>query len=86
MHPVLEMFTILDVKFEGRRLAKIQLRTKQLICLFLMLTSMVLGFSFLPRARAGMGVLDKSGYRKCWYERYVDGKSYNNKWRIQRNV
>ena len=54
MHPVLEMFTILDVKFEGRRLAKIQLRTKQLVCLFLMLTSMVLSFSFLPRAKAGM--------------------------------
>lgn len=54
MHPVLEMFTILDVKFEGKHLAKIQLRTKQLIYLFLMLTSTMLGFSFLPRAGAGM--------------------------------
>jgi hypothetical protein len=54
MHPVLEMFTILDVKFEGRYLVKIQLRTKQLMCLFLILTSMMLGFSFLSRAGAGM--------------------------------
>jgi hypothetical protein len=54
MHPVLEMFTILDVNFEGRPLAKIQLRVKQFTCLFLVSTSMLLGFSFLPRARAGM--------------------------------
>jgi len=56
MHPVLEMFTILYVMFEGRHLARIQFRTKQLMCLFLMLTSMMLGFSFLPRARAGMAI------------------------------
>lgn len=60
MLPVLEMFTILDVKLEGRRLAKTQLRTKQLICLFLMLTSMLLGFSFLPSARAGMEIFSIS--------------------------
>jgi membrane protein implicated in regulation of membrane protease activity len=56
MHPVLEMFTILDVMFEGIHLARIQFRTKQLICLFLMLTSMMLGFSFLPRARAEIAI------------------------------
>jgi hypothetical protein len=56
MGPVLEMFTILDVRFEGRRLAKIRLRAKQLTCLFLILTSVLLGFSFLPRASATMQV------------------------------
>ncbi|HVP16789.1 MAG TPA: hypothetical protein VMT42_05430 [candidate division Zixibacteria bacterium] len=56
MHPALEMFTILDVWFEGRSLAKIRLRAKQLMCLFLMLTSVFLGFSFLPRAGAAMQV------------------------------
>jgi hypothetical protein len=56
MLPVLEMFTILYVKSEGRRLTKIRLRTKQLTCLFLMLTSIVLGFSFMPSARAGMTI------------------------------
>lgn len=60
MHPVLELFTILDVNFEGRPLAKIQLRVKQLTCLFLMSTSMLLGFSFLPRARAGMTIFSIS--------------------------
>jgi len=60
MHPVLEMFTILDVNFEGRPLAKIQLRVKQLTCLFLMSTSMLLGFSFLPSARAGMTIFSIS--------------------------
>lgn len=56
MHPALEMFTILDVQFEGRKLAKIRLRAKQLTCLFLILTSVLLGFSFLPRAGAVMQV------------------------------
>jgi hypothetical protein len=56
MHPALEMFTILDVQFEGRRLAKIQLKAKQLMCLFLMLTSVLAGFSFLPRTNAVMQV------------------------------
>jgi hypothetical protein len=60
MHPVLELFTILDVNFEGRPLAKIQLRVKQLTCLFLMSTSMLLGFSFLPSARAGMTIFSIS--------------------------
>ncbi|MGD0160159.1 MAG: hypothetical protein ABSB89_07665 [Candidatus Bathyarchaeia archaeon] len=53
---MLELFTILDVWFEGRRLAKIRLRAKQLTCLFLMFTSVLLGFSFLPRAKAQMEV------------------------------
>lgn len=60
MHPALEMFTILDVWFEGRRLAKIRLRAKQLMCLFLMLTSVLLGFSFLPRAGAAVQVFSLS--------------------------
>ena len=60
MHPVLELFTILDVWFEGIRLAKIRLRAKQLACLFLMLTSVLLGFSFLPRAGAAMQVFSVS--------------------------
>jgi len=60
MHPVLELFTILDVWFEGIRLAKIRLRAKQLTCLFLMLTSVLLGFSFLPRAGAAMQVFSIS--------------------------
>jgi len=41
-------------------LAKIRLRAKQLMCLFLMLTSVLLGFSFLPRARAVMQVFSIS--------------------------
>ena len=60
MHPVLEMFTILDVEFEGRLLEKTRLRAKQFTCLFLMLTSVLLGFSFLPRARAQMHVFQVS--------------------------
>jgi hypothetical protein len=54
MHPVLEVFTILDVKLEGRHLANNGLRTKGLVCLFLMLTTMVVGFTLLPRANAVM--------------------------------
>lgn len=41
-------------------MAKIRLRAKQLMCLFLMLTSVLLGFSFLPRARAVMQVFSIS--------------------------
>jgi len=41
-------------------LAKIRLKAKQLMCLFLMLTSVLLGFSFLPRAKAAMQVFSLS--------------------------
>lgn len=54
------MFTILNAEFEGRRLAKVQLRTKQLTCIFLMLMSMLLGFSFLRSTRAEMTIFSIS--------------------------
>jgi hypothetical protein len=44
----------LDVKFEGRRLAKIWLKTRQLVCLFLILTSALLSLSFFYGTRAEM--------------------------------
>ncbi len=54
MHPVLEVFTILDVKLGGVYLTKTGLRTKGLVCMFLMLTTIVLGFTFLPHTNALM--------------------------------
>ena len=55
MLPVLHMFTILNVFDEGKRL-KVRLRTKQLTCLFLVLTAVVIPLSFLPGAVATMNV------------------------------
>ncbi len=55
MFPVLHMFTIFNVLDEGKRL-KATLKFKQLTCLFLVLTAVVMPFSSMPRALATMTV------------------------------
>jgi len=55
MHPALELFTIFgcDVELEGRYLTKVLHGIKEYLCLFLMLTSTIVGLSsFLPMVGA----------------------------------
>jgi len=54
MHPALELFTIFgcDVELEGRNLRKTWHGIKEYLCLFLMLTSTIVGLSFLPMVGA----------------------------------
>jgi hypothetical protein len=58
MCPVLEMFTILSTMYEGKRLEQSLFRKiKPLAFMFLILSSLILTFSSLPKAEAQMGIV-----------------------------
>jgi len=58
MLPVLEVFTLLDVWYEGKRLTKLPFRKiRALGFLFLVLVSMVTVISFLPKTEAATSIL-----------------------------